>query len=43
MNGSESWEAWHDDWYDRDEGKFDYAEEYEDDIEEHKRLRDEEE
>ena len=32
--GRESWELWADDYQERDEGKFDYAEEYyQDDIE----------
>ena len=35
--GRESWELWADDYQERDEGKFDYAEEYyQDDIEEWK-------
>lgn len=34
----ESWEFWADDYQERDEGKFDYAEEYhQDDIEEWKK------
>jgi len=39
----ESWEVWHDDYQDYWEAKGNYAEEFEkDDIEEYKRLRDEE-
>ena len=43
MNGKESWEVWHDDYQDYWEAKGNYVEEFEkDDIEEYKRLRDEE-
>ena len=39
----ESWELWHDDWYDRDECIGDYADEYhQDDITEWKKERDSE-
>jgi hypothetical protein len=41
--GRESWEVWHDDWYDRDECVGDYADEYhQDDIEAWKEERDRE-
>ena len=43
MNDKESWQVWHDDYQDYWEAKGNYAEEFEqDDIEEYKRLRDEE-
>ena len=44
MNSRESWEVWADDYQDYWEAKGNYAEKFEqDDIEEYKRLRDEEE
>ena len=44
MSSRESWEVWADDYQDYWEAKGNYAEEFErDDIEEYKRLRDEEE
>ena len=43
MNGKESWEVWHDDYQDYWEAKGNYGRSLNtDDIEEYKRLRDEE-